>query len=98
MRTNNRLIRILQYFEKNEKTTYSELSKALFLSEDVVRYEVDSLNFYLDVLNFPKIKSDNKGNLITKELDSVKIMNHLLKIYKPSKPERIEYLTYKLVN
>ena len=98
MQTNIRMIKILQYLEANKQTSYKEISSALFLNESIVRYEIDNLNFYLKHLKEPLINKKEEGLLVFNQVDTQKIMRQLLELYKPSKEERIEYLTYKLLN
>ena len=52
MNINNRLLRILDFLEYNSITSIKEVSKALDVSERIVRYEIDNLNFILKLHKF----------------------------------------------
>ena len=58
MKINNRLLKILDFLEKNSETTIRKISAHLDISERSVRYEIENLNFLLDLNNLPPVEKE----------------------------------------
>ncbi|WP_317394912.1 PRD domain-containing protein, partial [Faecalicoccus pleomorphus] len=95
MRTNKRMLRLVKYFERNPITDLDHLQAELNLNESVIRYEIENLNDYLELLNFPLIYREN-GNFISDIRDYDNLTSALISIYKLSPLERRNTLLYEI--
>lgn len=96
MKSNRRLLSIIKYLETHSKTSYKEISDHLSLAENIVRYEIENLNYYIDVLGLPAIEKIS-GGIISHIDDFATLYSHITEIYVISLTERRDYLAYKLV-
>ena len=93
MKINNRLLNILNFLEKNYETSIKEISSCLNISERSVRYEIENLNFLLDLNDLPLVEKGSKGSLIfNKELKNKNLSSFLNDINTFSREERIRYI------
>lgn len=95
MRTNKRMLRLVKYFERNPVTDLVHLEAELNLSESVIRYEIDNLNDYLELLNYPLIHK-KEGNYVSDIHDYSSLVQSLGSIYKMSPEERRSTLFYEV--
>ncbi len=98
MKSNIRVIRILQYLVNNSRTTIREIESDLGISEEVIRYELENLNDYLDILKLSKIQKKSNGNIYANIENVDKVIESVMAIYKMSGEERREYLAFKFIN
>lgn len=93
MKINNRLLNILNFLEKNYETSIKEISSCLNISERSVRYEIENLNFLLDLNDLPLVEKGSKGSLVfNKELKNKNLSSFLNDINTYSREERIRYI------
>lgn len=97
MKSNIRVIRIIQYLENHPSTSIREISDELGIGEDAVRYEIDNLNDYLEILSLEEVEKSHNGKLKSSISDTENLLNKILPIYKLSSDERREYLEFKLL-
>jgi mannitol operon transcriptional antiterminator len=93
MKINNRLLSILNFLEKKPETTIKEISEYLEISDRSVRYEIENLNFLLDINGLPLVKKGTKGSLSfgnNPEKSNLAVL--LNSINTCSKEERIRYI------
>ena len=96
MNVNNRLLRILEYLKKKEETSIKEIASDLNINERAVRYEIDNLNYILEMNNSQVIEKEAKGRLvINNALANDSNIDLIFKIGKNSKEERIKVIKLK---
>ena len=98
MNINNRLLRILDFLEYNSITSIKEVSKALDVSERIVRYEIDNLNFILKLHKLPIVKKESKGKLLFDEsLKTDDKLSIIKNISKYSREDRLDFIKLKFL-
>lgn len=96
MNVNNRLLRILKYLKNKEETSIKEIASDLNINERAVRYEIDNLNYILEMNNSQVIEKEAKGRLvINNALADNSNIDLIFKIGKNSKEERIRVIKLK---
>ncbi|RGD77525.1 PRD domain-containing protein [Faecalicoccus pleomorphus] len=95
MKTNRRILRLVEYFERSPVVNLEHLQAELNLNENVIRYEIENLNDYLELLNLPLIYKKD-GNYISDIRDYDALIKSLSSIYKMSPDERKNVLFYEL--
>ena len=98
MYINNRLLKVAEFLKNKDETTIKETAVTLKISEKAVRYEIDKLNFILAVNNFPGIKKESKGRLISRDFSAAydeKVFLEL--INKNTKNDRKEYMKLRIL-
>lgn len=98
MYINSGVLKVLDYIKENNKTSIKEVSNKLDLSERVVRYDIDIINFLFDMYGLPEIKKLPKGGLLAEE--SIKLskkINEIKKLNKYTKSERISFIKAKIL-
>ena len=97
MYINNRLLEIVDFLKENKNTTIRETAEYLNILEQAVRYEINKLDFILELNNMPLlIKNKNGGLSIGDSLDLNKLRKILDEMNKDSKEERQNFLKAKL--
>lgn len=56
-----RMLKILEYLDKHQNTSYKEIAEDLKIKERYVRYDIDKINDYLYLYHFPLIEKQSKG-------------------------------------
>ena len=98
MNINNRLLKILDFLEYNSTTSIKEVSKALDVSDRIVRYEIDNLNFILKLNKLPVVKKESKGKLLFDEsLKTDDKLSIIKNISKYSKEDRLNFIKLKFL-
>jgi len=98
MHISNRLLKVLKYLEQNNSTYIRSISKELDISERVVRYDIDTLNYLFKLNSLSKIEKGAKGRLkFNSELIGSPKLKELHQIKKSSKQERIDLIKAKLL-
>ncbi|MBP9479631.1 MAG: HTH domain-containing protein [Sebaldella sp.] len=98
MNINNRLLKILDFLESNSITSIKEVTKALNISDRVVRYEIDNLNFILKLNKLPIVKKESKGKLLFDEsLKTDETLGIIKNISKHSREERLDFIKLKFL-
>ncbi|MCP1223996.1 transcription antiterminator [Sebaldella sp. S0638] len=97
MYINNRLLEIVDFLKENKDTTIRETAEYLNILEQAVRYEINKLDFILELNNMPLlVKNKNGGLSIGDSLDLDKLRKILDEMNKDSKEERQSFLKAKL--
>ena len=97
MYINNRLLEIVDFLKENKDTTIRETAEHLNILEQAVRYEINKLDFILELNNMPLlVKNKNGGLSIGDSLDLDKLRKILDEMNKDSKEERQNFLKAKL--
>lgn len=98
MYINSRTLRVLEFLKENNYTSIKDVAEKLSVTERVIRYDVDTINFLLNINNLQIIQKESKGKLIfepslveNKKIESFKSLN------KYSKEERIDYIKARLL-
>lgn len=98
MNVNNRLLRILEYLKNKEETSIKEVANDLNINERAVRYEIDNLNYILELNNARPIEKEAKGKLIINDaLSDSSNIDLIFKIGKNSKEERKKEMQLKIL-
>ena len=98
MVVSSRTIKILEYISKMKETTIRDINENLFLSERIIRYEIDNINSIVSLDNISAQIINERGKLkIFDTLKSLEIIETLKKIEKISKEEREDYILIKLL-
>ena len=63
MKINSRLLKIVNFLYHNNPTNIKEIARSLDISERAVRYEIDNLNFILEMNDIPGVKKLSMGIL-----------------------------------
>ena len=61
MYINNRLLEIVDFLKENKDTTIRETAEHLNILEQAVRYEINKLNFILELNNMPLLVTNKKA-------------------------------------
>lgn len=97
MYINNRLLEIVEFLNGNKNNTIRETAEYLNILEQAVRYEINKLDFILELNNMPLlIKNKNGGLSIEDSLDLDRLRKILEEMNKDSKEERQSLLKAKL--
>lgn len=98
MYVNSRLLKVLEFLKKNNKTSIKEISEKLNITDRVIRYDIETINFLLRINNLPLIEKESKGKLVFDKslVDNPKI-EEFYKLNKHSKEERIDLIKAKLL-
>lgn len=98
MHISNRLLKVLKYLEQNNSTYIRSISKDLNITERMVRYDIDTLNYLFKLNSLSKIEKGAKGRLEFDEklVGSLKL-KEIQQIKKSSKKERIDLIKTKLL-
>mgnify|MGYP003494257038 FL=1 len=93
-----RTIKILEYIYKKEEITIKDISKNLFLSERIIRYEIDNINSIVSLNNISAQIINKRGRLKIFDISkSLEIIKTLKEVEKVSKEEREDYILIKLL-
>ena len=97
MYINNRLLEIVDFLKENKDTTIRETAEHLNILEQAVRYEINKLDFILELNNMPLLVKNKNGGLgIEDSLDLERLRGILDGMNKDSKEERQSFLKAKL--
>lgn len=98
MYVNSRLLKVLEFLKKNNKTSIKEISEKLNITDRVIRYDIETINFLLRINKLPLIEKESKGKLVFNEslVDNPKI-EKFYKLNKHSKEERVDFIKAKLL-
>ena len=98
MFVSSRTIKILEYISKKEEITIKDISKNLFLSERIIRYEIDNINSIVSLNNISAQIINKRGRLKIFDISkSLEIIKTLKEVEKVSKEEREDYILIKLL-
>lgn len=64
-----RMLKILEYLDKHQNTSYKEIAEDLKIKERYVRYDIDKINDYLYLCHFPLIERQSKGKILFPNID-----------------------------
>lgn len=98
MKSNVRIINLIQFLLNHPHASIKEIEFELGFSEEVVRYELDNLNDYLEILNIGYIKKSSTGRIKADIKDGERLIDNIMAVYKLSRDERIEYLAFKMIH
>lgn len=98
MYINSRTLKVLEFLKENNSTSIKVVAENLGVTERVIRYDIETINFLLNINRLPIIEKRPKGKLIfesslvdNKKIESFKSLN------KYSKNERIDYIKARLL-
>ena len=95
MKINSRLLKIVNFLYQNNSTNIKEIAQSLDISERAVRYEIDNLNFILEMNGVPGVKKLPMGTLkIDKSFFKTKYVPLLHNIVKESKQDRSNFIKF----
>ncbi|MGL4109180.1 BglG family transcription antiterminator [Clostridium sp. LP20] len=98
MYVNSRLLKVLEFLKKNNQTSIKEISEKLNITDRVIRYDLDTINFLLRINKLPLIEKKSKGKLaFHKSLIGNQKIEEFYKLNKHSKEERIDLIKAKLL-
>lgn len=93
MRVNKRLIDIFGILIDKKETSIKELCRSLDLNERSVRYEIENINYILNVNGVDEIRKLEKGRLFLDNNEkSIKVFKSFIDVAKFSKEDRFEYI------
>ena len=84
---NNREIKILEIFSSSEEVFIKQLKEKFGISERMVRYDIEKINFVLSIFNIKPIYRSKSG---TFKLDCDSKINKIKDIFKETEPVTIE--------
>ena len=84
---NNREIKMLDIFSSGEEVSIKKLKEKFDISERMVRYDIDKINFVLSIFNIKPIYRNKSG---TFKLDSNNKINKIKIMVKEAEPIDIE--------
>lgn len=84
---NNREIKMLDIFSSGEEVSIKKLKKKFDISERMVRYDIEKINFVLSIFNIKPIYRNKSGIF---KLDSDSKINKIKDIVKEAEPVTIE--------
>ena len=94
----SRTIKILEYISRKEETTIRDIGENLLLSERIVRYEIDNINFIVSTKKTTSYIINNRGKLhMNNTPKMLGIIEDLKEVEKVSKQEREDYIFIKLL-
>jgi transcriptional antiterminator/mannitol/fructose-specific phosphotransferase system IIA component (Ntr-type) len=93
---NHREQELLDFFVKNKKSTYEEICNKYSISERAARYNIDNINYFLEVLHIIPIKKSGKELYFDNTQDISNIYTILNDIEVFSQEERLEILKFIL--
>ena len=98
MYISSRLLKVIDFLQKNNVTTIKDIAEGCNITERMVRYDIENLNFLLKLNNIVPIEKLPKGRIIaSEEFISSKIVKGFKDLNKYSKEERIEYIKARLL-
>ena len=94
----SRTIKILEYISRKEETTIRDIGENLLLSERIVRYEIDNINFIISAEKTASYIINKRGRLhMNNTSKMLGIIEDLKEVEKVSKQEREDYIFIKLL-
>ena len=94
----SRTIKILEYISRKEETTIRDIGENLLLSERIVRYEIDNINFIVSTKKTTSYIINRRGRLhMNNTPKMLGIIEDLKEVEKVSKQEREDYIFIKLL-
>lgn len=98
MYISSRLLKVIDFLKNHKETTIRDIAQGCDITERMVRYDIENLNFLLRVNNISQIEKMPKGILSVPEgfIQSEKV-NDFKDLNKYSKYERVEYIKAKLL-
>jgi mannitol operon transcriptional antiterminator len=93
---NHREQELLDFFVKNGKFTYEEICSKYSVSERAARYNIDNINYFLEILHIKPIKKSGKDLYFDNTQDTSNIYTVLNDIEIFSQEERLEILKFIL--
>ena len=84
---NNREIKMLDIFSSGEEVSIKKLKEKFDISERMVRYDIEKINFVLSIFNIKPIYRNKSG---TFKLDSNNKINKIKVMVKEAEPIDIE--------
>lgn len=91
---NHRELELLSFFAKNQKFSYEEIQKKYKISERAVRYNIENINYFLEVLKIKTIQKKNGFLYFDNTQDISSIYSLLEEIEIFSQIERMEILKF----
>ena len=94
----SRTIKILEYVSRKGETTIRDIGENLLLSERIVRYEIDNINFIVSDKKTASYIINKRGRLhMNNTPKMLGIIEDLKEVEKVSKHEREDYIFIKLL-
>ena len=94
----SRTIKILEYVSRKGETTIRDIGENLLLSERIVRYEIDNINFIVSNEKTASYIINKRGRLhMNNTPKMLGIIEDLKEVEKVSKHEREDYIFIKLL-
>ncbi len=94
----SRTIKILEYISRKEETTIRDIGENLLLSERIVRYEIDNINFIVSDKKTASYIINKRGRLhMNNTPKMLGIIEDLKEVEKVPKHEREDYIFIKLL-
>ena len=94
----SRTIKILDYISRKEETTIRDIGENLLLSERIIRYEIDNINFIVSTEKTVSYIVNKRGRLHMNNTPKMMgIIEDLKEAGKVSKQEREDYIFIKLL-
>ncbi|MEG0669091.1 MAG: PTS sugar transporter subunit IIA [Clostridium sp.] len=98
MYISSRLLKVIEFLKERNESSIKEISESLNITERMVRYDVDTLNFILRMYKISGIQKESRGKLIiSNEFRNNSKLNDIKNFNKYSKAERVEFLKAKLL-
>lgn len=98
MIVSSRTMKILEYISRKEESTIKDIGKNFLLSERIVRYEIESINFIISAKKNNTYIENKRGKLYMKNTpEMLLIIENLKEVEKISKEEREDYILTKLL-
>jgi mannitol operon transcriptional antiterminator len=98
MIVSSRTIKILEYISRKEKSTIKDIGENFLLSERIVRYEIENINFIVSAEKNNKYIINKRGRLYMNNTpEMLDIIENLKEIEKIPKQEREDYIFLKLL-
>lgn len=94
----SRLLKVIEFLNDKNETSIKEISESLNITERMVRYDIETLNFLLRMYRIKQIQKESKGKLIIGEDFSYNSkLGEIKELNKYSKEERVELIKAKLL-
>jgi mannitol operon transcriptional antiterminator len=95
MKINSRLLKIINFLNQNNSTNIKTIARSLDISERAVRYEIDNLNFILEMNGIPEVEKLPMGAIkVSENFFDAKHITFLNNIVKESKKERSDFVKF----
>ena len=91
---NHRELELLSFFVKNQKFSYEEIQKKYKISERAVRYNIENINYFLEVLKIKQIQKKDGFLYFDNTQDISSIYSLLREIEIFSQVERLGILKF----